>query len=232
MPNFHDGHRERLRKRFLKEGLDNFSPHEVLELLLYLSIPRVNTNPLAHSLVEKFGSFSNAMEAPYSELLKVKGIGDNSAFSLKLIQAVSRYYMLDKNSDGAVLDTTEKLGNYILPKFFGVNNERLYLLCLDKKRKLLNCELLVEGSPDSVSVDLRKVVETAMSCSATMVVLTHNHTQGFALPSSSDLRVTEQIIDVLEKLSIKVVDHIIVARDDFVSLADSGFMFNNKQRTD
>ena len=222
MSNVHTGHRERLRKRLEREGIDGFQPHEILELLLFYSVPRTDTNPVAHRLLDHFGSLPAVLEAPRSELMKVNGIGAASATLLSMIPAISRRYLVDKNDAGIVLDTPQKLGEFIHPYFIGVNNERLYLICLDKKRKLLNCTLLSEGSLGKVSVDMRLIIETVIRCSASSVALAHNHTQGFALPSGEDIRVTNRIAEGLRMLSVDIVDHIIVAQDDYVSFAQSG----------
>ena len=203
----HDGHRARLRTR--------------LELLLFYSVPRANTNPIAHRLLERFGSLSGVLEAPRSELLKVEGVGAASATLLSLIPPLTRRYLMDKNAMGIVLDTSEKRGAYIQPLFIGQNNEQLYLLCLDQKFKLLNCVLLAEGNLGQVMVDMRTILDITLRSNASLVILAHNHTQGFALPSDEDLQITRQIAEALKMISVTLVDHIIVARDDFTSMRDS-----------
>lgn len=228
MADLHLGHRSRMRERFTRDDLDGFEPHAVLELLLYYTISRADTNPIAHRLIDRFGSLHGVLDAPYDELVKVEGIGPSSAVLLKMIPSLSRRYLSDKFADGVVLDTPKKLGEYICPRFIGINRERFYLVCMDRKRKLLGCRVMMEGSIDSVSVDLRAIVETVVHHSASVVALAHNHTQGFALPSNADLAVTRRIVDALRPISVEVVDHIIVARDDFVSLADSGFFLRSQ----
>lgn len=223
MSQIHGGHRERLRKRLESEGLESFAPHEVLELILFYSIPRTDTNPIAHRLLERFGSLSAVLEAPVSELVKVEGVGANSAALLSMIPQLTKRYMTDKNNRGTVLDSVQKLGEFIMPYYIGSNVEKFYLICLDKKCKLLNCALMAEGSFDNVTVDMRLVCKTALDCSATSVVLSHNHAQGFALPSANDILVTEQVVAALKLISVDVVDHIIVAGDDYISLLQSGY---------
>lgn len=222
MSNIHSGHRERLKNRFEREGLDSFAAHEVLELLLFNCIPRADTNPIAHNLLERFGSLPAVLEASKEELIKVPGVGGKSADFLTLIPSVARRYITDKNAVGLVLDNVEKLGEYLKPKFIGVNNEQLYVLCLDKKYKLLSCTMICEGSIGKVSVDIRLIVETVVRSSASLVVLAHNHTHGFALPSNDDIRVTSKISETLRAISVEVIDHIIVAQNDFVSFSQSG----------
>jgi DNA repair protein RadC len=141
-----------------------------------------------------------------------------------MIPSVARLYLSDKFDDGIVLDTTQKRGAYILPRFIGKNKEQLYALLLDKKCKLLACVLLTEGSLDAVGVDVRAIAEAAIRVSATSVVLAHNHTHGFAIPSDADWSVTRHVSQTLKAISIELLDHIVVARDDFVSMADSGLL--------
>ena len=195
MSQIHGGHRERMRKRLESEGLDGFAPHEVLELILFYSIPRSDTNPIAHRLLERLGSLSAVFEAPISELTKVEGIGENSAALLSMIPQITKRYLIDKNKKGVVLDSINKIGEFIMPYYIGSNVEKFYLICLDKKCKLLNCTLMAEGSFDNVTVDMRMVCKVALDCSATSVVLSHNHAQGFAIPSANDVLVTEQVAE-------------------------------------
>ena len=190
---------------------------------MFYSIPRTDTNPIAHRLLERFGSLSAVLEAPVSELVKVEGVGANSAALLSMIPQLTKRYMTDKNNRGTVLDSVQKLGEFIMPYYIGSNVEKFYLICLDKKCKLLNCALMAEGSFDNVTVDMRLVCKTALDCSATSVVLSHNHAQGFALPSANDILVTEQVVAALKLISVDVVDHIIVAGDDYISLLQSGY---------
>ena len=222
MENTHNGHRERLREQFIKNDLDGFEPHIALELLLCYSIPRTDTNPIAHRLINQFGSLSGVLEAPYQELLKVPGVGEKSATLLKLIPSITRKYLSDKYEVGVVLNTTQKIGEYLLPRFIGAKTEMLYLVCMDRKRKVLHSEKLMTGAIDSVHLDIRKLVEVIMRVSATAVVLAHNHPQGFAIPSDEDRQVTAVVASALSPLSVELVDHIIVAMDDFVSLRESG----------
>lgn len=219
----HDGHRERLRKRFLAHGLDHLQDHEVLELLLFYALPRRDTNGLARKLLKHFGSIAAILEAPLPELKKVGGIGDNAAVLLHLITPLSRRYLLSRSDKGVCLTSTQACGEYLLPYFFGTTEEMVYLLCLDAKCKVLACRLLQSGNVNSASISLRKAAEIAMSCNASSVVLAHNHTSGLALPSKADIETTSLLKSTLEPLGILLVDHVIVAENDFVSMADNGF---------
>ena len=218
----HDGHRQRLKDLFRQEGLDNFNEIQVLELLLFYCIPRVDTNPLAHRLLDHFGSLDQVLEAPADELAKVDGIGPNAATFLSLINAVGRYYNVRRAQQGTILDTTEKCGRYISNRFIGQRNEMVFLLCLDAKCKLLCCRFIGEGSVNSANIPVRRIVEVALAINATSVVLAHNHPSGIAVPSHEDIFTTQRIATALEAVDVILADHIIVADDDFVSMAQTG----------
>lgn len=220
----HDGHRERLRQRFLTHGLEPLQDHEVLELLLFYAIPRRDTNAIARKLLAHFGSISAVLDAPAQELQTVAGIGDNAAMLLQLIAPLSRRYMLSRTEAGKVLNNVDAWGEYLLPFFFGVTQEQIYLLCLDAKWKVLNCRLLQEGSGNAVYLPIRKAAEIAMSCNATMVVLAHNHPCGLPTPSGPDYSTTDMLVQAFAPLGIGVADHIIVANNQFISLRSSGYL--------
>ena len=221
--NIHDGHRERMKKRFIEHGLENFDDHSVLELLLFYALPRVDVNPIAHKLINKFGSLSAVFDAPADELAKVDGLSTNTALFIKLIPQVSRRYLMSRSSFEDILDSTEKAGRYLMPYFFAERDEIVYMVCLDAKCKVLNCKRLFEGSVNSANVSIRKIVENALLFNATSVIIAHNHTSGIALPSEEDKLTTRRIENALRAVDIGLTDHIIVADDDFVSLADNGF---------
>ncbi len=219
----HEGHRGRLKNRFLKQDLDGFEPINALELLLFYAVPRRDTNELAHLLLERFGGISAVFDAPFEELVKVEGVGDNAATLLKLIPSLCRYYQVNGEAAEVYLTTTEKAGKYILPYFLGMNNEVVYLLALDAKNKLLKVTKIFEGTLTAAQMSIRKIVETAILHNAAKVILAHNHPGGIALPSREDLKTTLDVGKALSMLDIRLLDHVIVADNDFVSLADSGF---------
>lgn len=219
----HDGHRQRLKARFLREGLDHFDEIQVLELLLFYCIPRQDTNPIAHGLLDHFGSLAQVLEATPEELEKVPGVGRSASTFLSLIPAVGRYYMVNRAAGTVILPTIKKCGEYLLPFFFGRRNETVFLLCLDAKCKVLCCKEIGEGSVNSAGVPIRRIVETALGVNATSVVLAHNHPSGLALPSADDVQTTRRVAMALDAVEISLVDHIVVADDDFVSMAQSGY---------
>ena len=219
----HDGHRSRMKKRYLKSGLDSFDDLAILEFILFFAISRQDTNPLAHSLLEKYGCLSAVLEASPEDLQKVKGIGESAAILLSMMPDVARHHLAQRNEIGAILNSTTKCGEYLIPHFFGQRDEVVWLLCMDAKCKALDCRELFQGNVNAASISVRKVVEVAIACNATSVVLAHNHTSGIALPSVEDEETTHRLKAALDVVGIELIDHVVVAGDDFVSMADSGF---------
>ena len=223
----HEGHRQRMKDRFFYEKMDHFSDHEVLELLLYYAIPRKDTNPIAHALISHFGSLPQVLDASVEELEQVDGISRNAAVLLKLVTEMGRYYEVGRKRQTRILKSVEECGNYLLPRFFGRVNETVFLLCLDARCKVLSCREVGEGSINSANVSIRRIVEMALASKASSVVLAHNHPSGIALPSAEDRATTRRVAAALSLVDVVLVDHIIVAENDFVSLAESGFRFDD-----
>lgn len=223
----HKGHRERLKQRFLENGLDNFTDIQVLELLLFFAIPRSDTNPIAHALLDHFGNLSRVLEADTEELKKVPGIKDHAATLLALVTDLCRYYQVNCAQQMEILTTLEACGRYLVPRFFGRTRETVFLLCLDAKCKVLCCKEIGEGSVNTASISVRKVVETALAANATTVVLAHNHPSGIAVPSNEDIQTTQRVAAALGAVEIHLADHIVVADGDYVSMVQSGCRFDS-----
>lgn len=221
--NPHNGHRARLKKEFLIRGLVGMPDHKALELLLCFSIPQGDVNPLAHRLMNTFGSLSGVFNATPEQLMTVSGIGEHTACLIKLITELGGRYQADQCRLGDILDNTERLGEYLTPEFFGQRNEITVVLCMDAKFKVLHCQQLAEGSADSTSLSLRKMMEVAFACNASQVVLAHNHTSNIASPSQDDIIATKLAYDAFQQVGILLYDHLIFSHDDYVSLRDSGY---------
>jgi len=226
----HSGHRERLRAQFLDHGLDSFADHQALELLLFYAMRQGDVNPVAHGLMRHFGSLSAVLEASPQDLSEVKGVGEVSATLIRLVTELGRRYQLDKVKTERILDTTERVGQYVLPLFHGLTDEAVYLVCLDGSLKATHREKLAQGSVNAINFSIRRAVEIALKRKAVYVVLSHNHPSGLALPNMTDIATTEQFMNALAPLSIRLADHIIVAGDDFVSLRDSGHLLRIEQQ--
>lgn len=220
--NPHQGHRLRAKNEFLMRGLTGMPDHKALELLLFYSIPQGDVNLLAHRLIDTFGSLSGVFNATTEQLLSVKGVGEHTACLIKLMPALGGRYLSDRSCMGEILDTTERIGEYLAPEFFGQRNEIAVLLCLDAKAKVLHCQQLSEGTVDSTTFGIRKMMEVALACNASQVVLAHNHVSNIATPSSDDILTTKIAFEALQQVEIHLRDHIIFAIDDYVSLRETG----------
>lgn len=220
----HDGHRDRMRKRFLENELNGFADHEALELLLYYAIPREDVNPLAHALMDRFGSLSGVFSAPVELLAQVKGVGTQTAVLLRLVPQIAQRARLTDLERELALSTRDQVGQYLLELFSRERNEAVYEICLDGKGKLLACRRLGEGSASAVNLDIRKIVQNAIAFCASSVILAHNHPSGVALPSQEDHAATLRVKAALEAVDVRLEDHVVVADHDFISFSQSGFL--------
>lgn len=214
----HTGHRERLRERLRTAGLNAFSEHEVLELLLTYAIPRQDVNPLAHELIGTFGSLSAVLDADESELMRVKGMGKSAALLLTMMPQLMRRYQLSSLGERPVIVTLSDAKSYCAPLFIGASEEQIYMICLDQAGHVLHRTLLHTGTVDQVMLHPRTVVETAIRHNAHAVILTHNHPSGIAEPSQADLDITKRIGAALYMIGIKLVDHLIFAAGGVFSI--------------
>ena len=221
----HEGHRERLRGRFLEHGLDSFNDINALELLLFYAIPRRDTNELAHELLNRFGSLQGVFDASQQELCEVPGIGPNVAALLMLVPQILHKSAISDTKDIVQITRTKDAGRYLVPRLQFEKDEVILMLCLDSKRCIINCTELGRGVVNASQTSIRKIVEIALKSKASSVILAHNHPDGFALASSEDNAVTHQVNQALALVGITLQDHIIVAGNDFVSFRDSGFFY-------
>ena len=222
--NIHAGHRQRTKDEFLANGLNGLPDHRVLELLLFYAIPHGDVNPLAHRLIDHVGSLAGVFDATPEQLMEVDGVGHNTAVLIGLVPAVAARYSQVNNRFNGRLVSAWQFRELLLPLFFGQRNELAYLVCMDGKNKHIVTRKLGEGIADTVQITARKVLEEALACNATRVVLAHNHVSGVAIWSDADLDTTLRLRRVLREAGIELVDHFIIAGDDMVSMADSGLL--------
>lgn len=220
----HTGHRGRVKEEFLTRGIEGWPDHRVLELILFYAIPQGDVNPLAHRLMDHFGSLAGVFHATHEQLMQVDGVGYSTAVLIRLIPAVAARYLADGSSVGEQYLSAWQFRELLLPLFFGQRNELAYLVCMDGKSKLIVTKKLGEGIADTVQITTRKVLETALGCNASRVVLAHNHVSGVALWSPEDLDTTLRLKRVLWEAGIELMDHCIFADDDMVSMAESGVL--------
>lgn len=218
----HDGHRKRMRERFRIEGLEGFAPHEVLELLLYYARARGDVNPLAHALMDAFGSLKGVLEASTDQLMSVEGIGEESATLISLMLPLFRRYSASVCQESPQLYNRGQAKDYCRSLLAGWRRERLYLICLNADRRVIAQRLITEGTLSEVPAYPRLIVETALNYNAESVLLCHNHPGGSLKPSRADIISTQHLIDVLQGLEIRLLDHIIVAGEETYSMQQHG----------
>ncbi len=221
----HRGHRQRLRRRFLEEGLEGFEEHQVLELLLFNALPRQDTNGLAHLLLQRFGGLSAALEADPADLASIPGMGDAAAAFLSLIPPLTRRYLQNKAArDKPSLADPFKASEYVLALTAGRTEEVFYVLCLDLRARLLFPALLSRGTVNEAHVNPRQVVEAALRHKAVEVILAHNHPSGTTTPSQADRNLTKILMNALVPIGIRLVDHLITAQGSCFSMAQEGVL--------
>lgn len=218
----HSGHRGRLKQEFLMRP-DSFPDHKLLELLLFYANPRSDTNPLAHDLMDRFGTLAGVLDATPDALKGVPGIGDHAAVLFKAVNELSRRYHALRTDFSEIPHSSQDYFHLLHSYFFGARNECLCLLCMDGKHKVLGVRQLGEGNVNTVQVVTRLIVEAALALNATAVVLAHNHVSGLALPSQDDIVTTYSLRDILLQVGVDLVDHLVFSDDDMVSMRDSGY---------
>ncbi len=216
----HKDHRRRVRSQFLSNGIEAMPDHNVLEMLLFYSVPRRDTNELAHRLIDTFGSLRGVLDAPADKLLQVEGVTECTTAMLTLMPQLFRRYT-DSGKKKVSFGNSGELQAYFVDKFVGCTAERLYMLCLDGAGRVNNCCVINEGSLTNVALDRRTVLDTAFRCAAQTVVFAHNHPDGVAAPSREDVIATQELISLFATVDINVEDHIIVSGDEAFSMAQS-----------
>lgn len=224
MDNVHEGHRKRLKERFIKNGFDDFQPHEIIEFILTYTIPRRDTNVYAHDLIKKFGSFSGVLNAPINQLVEINGITENSAVLLKSIPQMLRFYHMDIN-DITTLDNIETVKKYFSNQYIGLNKEVFKVCCLDNNLKVVSCATISKGNNDRTDITTRLVAEEAIRTNTSNVIVSHNHPNGIPKPSDDDIMFTRILRRGLDGIGIVLFDHVIVGKNDIVlSMKDMGLM--------
>ena len=222
MDGIHEGHRARMKKKLLENGERSLADHELLEVLLYYAIPRRDTNELAHRLLKQFGSLQGVLSAPVQELACVSGVGQQAALLLGMVPMLCR--RAAQREKEQILNSVDACGAYFTELLGSSRREMLWQVCLDGKGKVLSSRCLAEGDVSMAAVSVRQVVEYALRAGAVGVVLAHNHPSGVALPSENDRAVTLWVRDALKAMDIQLLDHIIVADGDYVSMNQSGYL--------
>ena len=220
----HAGHRERLRNRFLNAGPGALADYELLELILFNALPRIDTKPIAKTLLDRFGSFAAIISAEPRRLAEVKGIGRAGVIALKAVQAAALAYMRDEIIDRPILSSWDKLLRYCKASMGYETTEQFRILFLNNKNVLIADEVQQKGTVDHTPVYPREVVKRALELGATAIIMVHNHPSGDPTPSQGDIAMTRQVVEAAGKLQIRVHDHLIIGRNDHVSFKALGLL--------
>lgn len=213
--NPHKHHRQRLKKQFLEHGLNSFAHHNILELLLFYSIPQKDTNTVAHALLDQFGSISAVFDADYEDLCNVPGISEHSATLIKLIPQLAASYSTDKISIGLDFSNLDDAGKYLVEYFMPKTTECVVLILLDNKNSVINISEISTGIVNFTPVETRRIAELAFRHNAAGFILSHNHPNGTTTPSKQDVSYTVNAMHTLEALGLRMKEHIVVAGDSY-----------------
>ena len=218
----HDGHRERMRSSFMEHGLESFNEINALELLLFYAKPRIDTNPLAHALLDRFGSLAEIFDASEEELCEVPGVGRNTAALIKLVPEMMRKAEITRTSDITQILNSREAEAYLKPRFMNERNEKVLVLYLDSQMKIIRCVEHARGDVNTVSINVRLIIEQALKFKASYVILAHNHPDGNTSASGDDIAVTKTLMKSLQLVNIKLYDHFIVSERHCLSMRSAG----------
>ena len=221
----HSGHRKRLRKRAQTEGISRFEPHNLLELLMFYTIPRADTNETAHRLLDTFGSFSNVLDASPQDLMRVHGVGAETAWFLHMLPQIFRVYLQDKQVAPRRTENLEEVAQTLLPMYVGLKTEVLYMVCIQPGNTIGRCIEIAEGTGTQVAMRARRIVNEAILAGCVGVVLAHNHPSGLAKASNADYAATAHIANALNAVDIPLLEHFVFANDRFVALSEDARFF-------
>ena len=220
----HDGHRDRLRRRFADFGLDAFTDVQALELLLFYAKPRQDTNELAHRLLQRFGSLEDVFNASMEELSAIDGVGSSTAVLLRMIPELHRRMAMSRRSLTEPINSLARACEILKPLFDGVREEQVYLVTLDARLKLIKCSLISKGSFYNVTIDHRDILTTALQDRARAAIIAHNHIVAPLYPSREDISATQELQQLLSRAGITLMDHIVVSEENCVSMNDLGLL--------
>ncbi len=223
--NVHEGHRERLKNRLLKQGnFENFEPHNILELLLFYSVPRKDTNEIAHELLKRFGSINQVFSADFEELITVKGVGAHTATLIKMIAPLCSVYFNEKTEDKVTFNSRSQMHEFFVSKYIAVTIEKIYVLCVDSSNKVIDGKFLFEGSVHSSTIDTRILIDYVLKNKAAGVIIAHNHPCGEAKISNDDVIATTYVKNALKLVGVQLIDHVIISNNESCFFSMQGYL--------
>ena len=218
--NYHVNHRNRVKSNFLRFGLDGFTDEQALELLLFYSVARKDTRPIAEELIKTFGSLSSVFDADVKALANINGISEHTACFLKIIPQISNRYHSSRVSKIRKIPGTKEAGDYLVERYKNIAIERVSILTLDNSNGIRGFHVVSNGSEIAAELSPRTIAELCLKDNAVGVILAHNHPDGNLTPSDEDVRTTEFIKNVLAALEVKLIDHIIVTQNEYLSFSE------------
>lgn len=223
MQGTHEGHRKRMKEQFINNGIEIFQEHQILEMLLFYSLPRGDTNPVAHRLIDKFKSLAGVIDAPISELTEISGITENTAVLLKLVPAIAKVYSAQRGAE-VTMDNLANIKSYFSHQFIGEKDELLKVCTLDDNLRVQGCVTVEKGVPNATPVSARKIAEAAIRSGCSLIILAHNHPKGSAEPSQADISTTRRLTSILADIGITLLDHCIVGSNaETLSMKGAGY---------
>lgn len=219
--NVHKGHRDKVKKRYYESGMTYMPDHNILEMLLFFGIPQKDTNPIAHELINKFGSYSGVLEAKLPELMAVKGMTENAACLITMILPLYKRYVSNLRKKKRKFESTQEIADFLRTMYLDTQNERIYVLCFDADEQLIACREASNGIKDSSSFDCNTMASIVLEVKAKKVIMAHNHPGGTLRPSSDDVAITEKMRVFLAYLDVQLLDHIIITDKSYFSMATS-----------
>jgi len=218
------GHRKRLRERFKKAGLDGMNEHEVLELLLTFAIPRPDVKPRAKDLLRRCGSLAGVLDADPHELEKVEGIGPISSALIRLVKEICGAYLAEKMKGKDILSSPQAVLEFARMKLTGTPHEAFMVIFVNAKNKVLDYQVILEGTIDRAVVYPRRIIEEALAHHAAGIILVHNHPSGDPAPSPEDRQLTRALMEAAKTIDLRVLDHIVVGKEGYSSFRERDFL--------
>ena len=222
--NQNEGHRKRLRGKFLASGLAGFHDYEIVELLLTLGSPRKDCKPAAKEAIKRFRTLRGVLEAPSKELQKIKGIGQVNVFGLKLMQEVAREFLKEKIMDQPIYTSSQQVFDYLYLSMRGLKKEIFKVLLLDSRNRIIETADLSEGTVNAGFISPREVIESALKHNAISIIFAHNHPSGSPEPSENDKALTRDMVFAAAMMRMKVLDHLIIGDNRYYSFAGTGLI--------
>ena len=227
-PSIHKDHRSRLKSQFVENGIDSLTDVQKLELLLFYAIPQKDTNPLAHKLINQFGSLKDVLLANYKDLVKIGGVKENTATFLRLISGMVNVF--NRPSEFDTIGSSALAKEYASRLYCGISVEQFYVICLTKDNKIKRVSLISSGTADEVNVQIRNITETTIDSRCSRIIISHNHPRGYAQMSDEDCSFTYSLVCSCLLNSIEIIDHVIVGIDKAISLCEIGVLQKLKER--